>query len=321
MIVMFIAGFFAVIGVIFMVIAFAVKDKDSKKGWGIVTAIVCGLAFLIFMFNWWTIIEPGRGGVVVLFGEVDKTPLKSGFHPVNPFCDIHDMSVRTQEYTMSTVVGEGEMSERDDAIVALSADGVMLKMDVTIPYRANLHALPWIYENFGENYQSLIIRAPGRTGLREATKEFISKEAYALKRDMLSVRVSDLHRLKVDSILSTYSDAPPNAFIFPPAMLRNIELPPKVTAAIVNKIEMEQEAQRMDFVLEKERKEATRKEIEANGIKIFQDIVTQGITPSLLKWKGIEATRELAESDNAKIVIIGNDAGEMPIILSGGDGN
>jgi len=320
MVAMVVACILAVVGVIFFIIALATRDSEAKGGFFTGMGVLIGVAFCLFMFNWWTIVSPGEGGAVELLGQMEKQPLKNGFHVVNPFCDIHKMSVRTQGYTMSTVAGEGEMSERDDAIVALSADGVMLKMDLTIPYRANLHALPWIYENLGEDYQELIIRAPGRTALREATKEFIGQEAYAQKRDILSSRITEIMRQKVDSILSTYPDAPPEAFTFPAVMLRNIELPAKVTAAIENKIEMEQESQRMKFVLEKERQEAERKEIEANGIKKFQDIVSQGITPSLLKWKGIEATEKLATSPNSKVVLIGNSAGEMPIILSDDDG-
>jgi regulator of protease activity HflC (stomatin/prohibitin superfamily) len=102
-------------------------------------------------------------------------------------------------------------------------------------------------------------------------------------------------------------------------LIRDVQIPPKISEAINFKLTADQEAQRMQFTIEKEKLEAERKRIEAKGIADFQQIVSAGITSSLLKWKGIEATLKIAESQNTKVVIVGNDAGSLPIIL-GGDG-
>ncbi len=309
-----IAVILALGGVIAIIIAAASQKSDTRADSLTVAIVVFALAGIIFIFNVFTIIDPGYGAVTVLAGNTSDEPLDQGFHWVNPFCDVEEYEIRTQDYTMTSVIGEGQEAEKDDAIHALSKDGLDLKMDATFYYRPTLHALPWIHRNFGPNYRDVIIRPPSRTALREATKEFVGQEAFALKRDLLANRISEVQRMKVDSILATYADAPKDVFVFAPVQLRQITLPDKVKEAIETKIQAEQEAERMDFVLKKEEKEAKRKQIEAEGIKNFQDIVSKGITPDLLKWKGIEATERLAESPNSKVVVIGGPDG-LPLIL------
>jgi regulator of protease activity HflC (stomatin/prohibitin superfamily) len=100
-------------------------------------------------------------------------------------------------------------------------------------------------------------------------------------------------------------------------LLRNIELPAQVAKAVETKLAADQQAQQMEFVLRKEQKEAERKRIEAQGIADFQRIVTAGISPALLTWKGIEATEKIAASENSKIIFVGNNKGGLPVILSG----
>jgi regulator of protease activity HflC (stomatin/prohibitin superfamily) len=97
--------------------------------------------------------------------------------------------------------------------------------------------------------------------------------------------------------------------------MRKLTLPARLQAAIEEKLSADQESQRMQFVLTKEKQEADRKRIEAQGIADFQTIVTQGISDKLLQWKGIEATQDLAKSQNAKIVIIGNSKNGLPLVL------
>ena len=107
-------------------------------------------------------------------------------------------------------------------------------------------------------------------------------------------------------------------FIVDQVMIRNIQLPTKVKTAIEAKLEAAQQAEQMQFVLQKERQEAERKRIEARGIADFQQIVTQGISQPLLEWKGIEATLEIAKSPNAKVIVIGAGKGGLPVILNPG---
>ena len=103
-------------------------------------------------------------------------------------------------------------------------------------------------------------------------------------------------------------------------LLRDIQLPQTLKVSIEAKQQAEQEALAMSFRLQKEKQEAERKRIEAAGIRDFQQIVAQGISPQLLEWKGIEATENLAKSANAKVVVIGNAKNGLPLILGGSEG-
>merc|ERR1740120_257205 len=109
----------------------------------------------------------------------------------------------------------------------------------------------------------------------------------------------------------------PRGIVVEKVLLRQVALPTQLKAAIEAKAQAEQDAKRMEFVLQKEKQEADRKKIEATGIADFQRIVTEGITPSLLQWKGIEATEKFTSSPNSKLVIMGNSKASLPVMFSG----
>merc|ERR1711904_461547 len=109
----------------------------------------------------------------------------------------------------------------------------------------------------------------------------------------------------------------PRGIVLEDVLLKAIVLPNQLIHSIELKAQAEQDAARMEFVLQKERQEAERKTIEAHGIAQFQHIVSEGISPALLQWKGIEATEKLSESRNSKIVIMGNTKDSLPVILGG----
>merc|ERR1712084_139532 len=109
----------------------------------------------------------------------------------------------------------------------------------------------------------------------------------------------------------------PRGIVLERVLLRGVTLPEQLKQSIEMKAKAEQEAERMRFVLQKEKQEADRKTIEAKGIADFQRIVTEGITPSLLQWKGIEATEKFTESSNSKLVIMGNSKASLPVMFSG----
>jgi regulator of protease activity HflC (stomatin/prohibitin superfamily) len=109
----------------------------------------------------------------------------------------------------------------------------------------------------------------------------------------------------------------PRGVVVENVLLRDLQLPDTLKAAIEAKQQAQQEAQRMEFVLQREKQESERKRVEASGIKDFQDIVTQGISEKLLEWKGIEATMELVKSPNAKVIVVGNSKNGLPLIYAG----
>ena len=286
---------------------FAAKMEESSDT-GFLRALgigLMGLGLALGTLSTVTIVSAGHVGVKALFGKVQEDYLPEGLHFVNPFLSVIEMSVRTEAYTMT-----GEQT-----ITVLSADGLRMPLDVTVNYRLIATDAPWAYRNLGYYYEEKLILPPTRTAVREAASLFTSQELYATKRNAAAGNMQSSLREKIDVILQEYNHTG-SVVAVQQVLLRNVGLPDKVREAIEKKLEAEQQAQQMEFVLAKERQEAERKEIEAKGIAAFQDIVRQGIDEQLLRWKGIEATRELAESGNAKVLIFGNsDTGGLPVIL------
>jgi len=269
---------------------------------GLTTALVC-LAFSFF-----TVIPAGHVGVAVILGSVSDQALPQGLRVKNPFANIVTYSTRVQTYTMAST------GDATDTVSALSKDGMRMPLDVTIAYRLIGDEAPWLYENVGLDYRPKVIRTAARTSVREALSKYTSQEAYASKRALLAGAMERLLKKRLKGLLKQ-EGYEGQAIQIEQVMLRNVDLPPLVKAAIEDKLAAEQESLKMTFVLQRERQEAERKKIEAEGIKAFQDIVRQGIDKQLLQWKGIEATRELAESENTKVIIIGGSDG-LPIILN-----
>lgn len=274
---------------------------------------IASLAALVLSFI--AMVPAGHVGVPIVFGKVQPGYLSEGLSLVNPFAKVERMSARTETYTMSAVFNEGQVAG-DDAIQALSADGLLMPLDITVAYRLVGADAPWLYRSIGPDYVDKVIRPAARTAVREAIAGFTAQESYSTRREQLAQRMDELLTERLRRLLSQHEDFNNrSAFVIEQVMIRNVQLPPKVKEAIEEKLSAEQQALRMQFVLQKERQEAERKRIEGQGIADFQKIVAQGISDQLLAWKGIEATQQLAHSTNTKIVIIGNPKNGMPLII------
>jgi regulator of protease activity HflC (stomatin/prohibitin superfamily) len=250
-----------------------------------------------------------------VFGKVQDRHLNEGLNFLNPLARVEEMTVRTETYTMSSVRDEGSV-KGVDSITSLSADGLMMPLDVTLAYRRVPDDAPWLYRSIGPDYVDKVIRPVSRTAVREAIAGFTSQEAYSTRRQELAMSIDQLLTTRLRELLMQHEDFQNRrGFVIEQVMIRNVQLPARVKNAIEEKLEAEQQALRMRFILEKERQEAERKAIEARGISDFQSIVSRGISDQLLAWKGIEATQQLAHSSNSKIVIIGNPKNGMPLII------
>jgi len=275
---------------------------------GVLSVLLAALAFV-------TVVPAGHVGIPVVFGKVQDRQVNEGLSLLNPFAEVVKMTVRTETYTMSSVTNEGTV-KGDDSITALSADGLMMPLDVTLAYRLVPTDAPWLYRSIGPDYVDTVVRPASRTAVRESIAGFSSQEAYSTRRQELATTIDQLLTTRLRELLSLHEDfANRRGFIIEQVMIRNVQLPARVKNAIEEKLEAEQQSLRMRFILEKERQEAERKAIEAKGISDFQSIVSRGISDQLLAWKGIEATQQLAHSENAKIVIIGNPRNGMPLII------
>ena len=283
---------------------------------GLVSSALGVLSVLLLALACTVIIPAGHVGVQVLFGKVKPTALTEGIQLINPFAEVQEMSVRTETYTMSATFNEGQV-RGDDSIQALSSDGLLMPLDITIAFRLVGSDAPRVYRDIGADYVDKIIRPASRTAVREAIAGFTAQEAYSTKREALPQKMHDLLTARVRSLLEQREDFKgATGFIVDQVMLRKIQLPDKVKNAIEAKLEAAQQAEQMQFVLDKERQEAERKRIEAKGVSDFQTIVSQSINTNLLQWKGIEATETLSKSQNAKIVIIGSGKNGLPVILN-----
>lgn len=306
-----------VIGIIALIVRTKTTLKEVIMSATLLTVVGLVGAVALLVASMLTIIPAGHVGVSVVFGKVGPTPLTEGLRIKNPFAYIVKLSIRTETYTMASIHHEGPV-KGDDAIKALSKDGLALPLDVTAAFHMVDKDAPWVYRNLGKEYVESILRPSARTSIRDATSKFTFQECYSTRREDLALEMENLLVKRIKDLIARRGGGEGvTGFAVDQVMLRNVQPPQKVKNAIEAKLAAEQDAQRMEFILAKERKEADRKRIEAEGIRDFQRIVIEGITPSYLTWKGIETTKLLAESNNAKVVVIGSSENGLPIILGG----
>jgi regulator of protease activity HflC (stomatin/prohibitin superfamily) len=249
-------------------------------------------------------INPGQVGVKVLFGKVDDDVLSSGLHFINPVVDVKELDIKTQNYTMSGVHDEGNQSG-DDAIRVLTADGLEVTIDLTVLYRLIPTEAPRLLRETGIDYKDKIVRPLTRTKIRDNSVYYDAVALYSSKRDEFQTRIFE----------SIEKDFKGRGLILEQLLVRNITLPQSVKTTIESKINAEQDAQKMQFVLQKEKQEAERKRVEAQGIADYQRIISTGLSDKQLQYETIKANLELAKSPNAKVIIMGK--GNTPIILDG----
>lgn len=247
-------------------------------------------------------IEAGEIGVKKLFGKVQNDVLGSGLHFINPLLDVEKMDVKTQNYTMSGVHDEGQKSG-DDAIRALTADGLEVIIDLTVLYKVLPTEAPRLVRETGLDFTDKIVRPVARTKIRDNAVYYDAVALYSSKRDEFQTRI----------FKSIEADFKTRGLVLEQLLVRNITLPAMVKTAIEQKITAEQDAQKMQFVLQKEKQEAERKRVEAQGISDYQRIISESLTDRQLQYEQIKAMKELAGSNNAKMVIMGK--GNTPVIL------
>lgn len=251
-----------------------------------------------------TQIDVGHVGIKKLFGRVQPDVLYSGLHLINPFLEIVEVDTRTQNYTMSGVNDEGTKSG-DDAIRVLSADGLEVTIDLTVLYRIIPADAPRLLKETGLDYNDKVVRPVSRTKIRDNAVYYDAVALYSSKRDEFQARIYK----GIDDEFKK------RGLLLENLLVRNITLPTSVKNAIEAKINAEQDAQKMQFVLQKEHQEAERKRVEAHGIADYQRIINESLTDKQLQYEQIKVMRDLAASTNAKMIIMGK--GNNPIILDG----
>jgi regulator of protease activity HflC (stomatin/prohibitin superfamily) len=267
---------------------------------------IAGLLFIVIGISTACIkqIDAGEIGVKKLFGSIQSDVLQSGLHFVNPLLDIKTLDVKTQNYTMSGVHDEGAKAG-DDAIKVLTSDGLEVTIDLTVLFRVVSTEAPRLLKETGEDFTDKIVRPITRTKIRDNAVYYQAVDLFGSKRDEFQQRIYK----------SIEDDFKKRGLLLEQLLVRNITLPNSVKASIESKINAEQDAKKMEFVLQKEKQEAERKRVEAQGIADYQRIINTGLTDQQLQYEQIKAMKELALSQNAKVIVMGKNG--APIIIDG----
>ena len=237
-------------------------------------------------------VRTGHVGVVTMFGRVTGRTMTEGIHLVNPVARVHELDIKTQEI-------------KERASVP-SKEGLIMGLEASVLYHLQPERAAEVLRTVGTDYANVLLVPNFRSAIRGVTASNTASALYSDSREGIARQI----------LTELQNQVQARGIVVERVLLRDLQLPETLKHAIEAKQQAQQEAQRMEFVLQKERQEAERKRVEAAGIKDFQDIVTQGISDKLLEWKGIEATIELARSSNTKVIVVGNPKSGLPLIYA-----
>ena len=297
-----------ILGIIVLVLGiFILKQKEELqklgngiRSVGIVLIVIGALNACVKQ------IDAGQIGVSSLFGKVSNEVLTPGLNFVNPLVNVYNVDIKTLNYTMSGVRNEGE-KEGDDAIRVLTSDGLEVTIDLTVLYRVVGAEAPRLIRETGLDYKDKIVRPLTRTKIRDNAVYFTAIDLYSTKRDQFQNKI----------FTSIEADFKKRGLILEQLLLRNITLHNNVKTSIEEKIKAEQDAQKMEFVLQKEKQEAERKRVEAQGIADYQRIISTGLNDKQLQYEQIQMMKGLITSPNSKVIVMGK--GNTPVILDSKD--
>lgn len=262
----------------------------------IIVAAVIVVILLLFGSKMFFVIQPGERAVVFKkFGMgLDKENIiQPGFRMIAPYNDLHRYDVKEQK--------------SEETMDVLDKNGLSVNIDVTVRFNPFFDKIGDLHEIFGINYINRLVVPEVRSTVRRVAGRYTAEEIYSTKRNEVEVAIIE----EAEIILEE------NYIDMRALMIRSINLPAQIKGAIENKLQQEQEALAYEFRLVREKSEAERKRIEAEGISAYNLIINASLTDRILKQKGIDATLKLAESPNAKVVIVGSGKDGMPLILGG----
>jgi prohibitin 1 len=264
--------------------------KGLVRGVGMLILLVFGI---VLASSATACVKTGHVGVVSMFGRVTGRTLSEGIHIVNPLANVTELSIKTQEIKEKAAVP--------------SKEGLIMGLEASVLYHLDPAKAATVYQQVGPTFAEVLLVPTFRSAIRAITAGNTAASLYSDGREGIANQILEDVRRQVT----------PRGIIVENVLLRDLQLPDSLKHAIEAKQQAQQEAQRMEFVLQREKQEAERKRVEAAGIKDFQDIVSQGISEKLLEWKGIEATMELVKSTNSKVIVVGNSKNGLPLIYAG----
>lgn len=297
-----------VIGIILLVIAIvgAKSNEAIYRAKGLMTLGAIVLMIVGLITSSVQQIQPGEIGVLVLFGKVQDDVIYEGLNFVLPVMDVRNISIKTRNYTMSGTDDEAPSFAQSDPVKVLSKDGLEVTIDLTVLYRVLPTNAPNILRQIGFDFEAKIVRPITRSRIRETAVLYDAVQLVSEDREEFQVRLQE-------AIEKDFQD---RGLVMENVLVRSISLPESVRLSIENKITAIQEAERMEFVLDKGRQEAELKRVEARGISDAQKILAEGLSDKVLQYEMIKVQKELAESQNSKIIIMGGGKGNLPLILN-----
>jgi regulator of protease activity HflC (stomatin/prohibitin superfamily) len=262
----------------------------------IITVVAVVILLIIFGSKMFFVLKPGERGVIFkqFAGGLDKENIiVPGFHVIAPWNDLIRYDVREQK--------------SEETMDILDKEGLSINVDVTIIFNPFYDKIGYLDESIGKNYVSVMVVPNVRSSVRMVTGRFTAEEIYSTKRGEVESEI----------ITATRNALAQKNIDMKDLLIRSISLPEKIKQAIESKLQQQQEALAYQFRLDRERSEADRKRLEAQGIADYNRIISASLTENILKQKGIDATLELANSANSKVVVIGSSEGGLPLILGG----
>ena len=252
-------------------------------------------------------VDAGHGGVLwTAWSGTQEDTYTEGWYFVAPWNKMITYNVRLQD--------------RAEDLHVLANNGLSIRLETSVRYRVNLKTLPILHQKVGEDYYEVLIAPSVRSAARKVVGRYTPEQIYSTKREeveheALTAVVENLKDAISKKLEGESVEEDP--IQIKAILVRNVDLPEKLKRAINDKLEEEQRSLKMKFTLSRERQEAERKEIEANGIAKRNRIITESITDRLLSYEGIQATERLSNSTNSKIVVIGSGKHGLPLILGG----
>jgi regulator of protease activity HflC (stomatin/prohibitin superfamily) len=268
--------------------------KFNFKTSYIVVLIVLVLVLLLFGGRMFFIIDAGERGVIFrpYTSGLDKENIYGeGFHIIAPWNKLYIFNVREQQ--------------REETMDVLDKNGLSINSDVTVRFNPVYNEIGYLYQQFGTNYIDVLVIPEVRSTVRQVAGRYSAEEIYSTKRAEVEQAIKEETR----KVLSE------NFIDMRALLIRSINLPQQIKEAIESKLSQEQEALAYEFRLQREESEAERRRIEAEGIAAFNRIINASLTDNILLQRGIEATLELAQSPNSKVVVIGSGKDGLPLIL------
>ncbi len=252
--------------------------------------------------------------LVIIFSSMMSTTVRSGQSAVRysifggtDLSKTYGEGIKIYPPWVDLIRYDVRIGEKLEQLEALSSNGLTIKMDVSVLWRPQVENLPLLHTTFGEGYYTKLIQPELRSAVREVVGRFTPEELYSSKRTELQ---EDIFERVVSKVGPQFVDVTA-------VLIRDVSLPNEIKTAIENKLKEEQEAERYEFTLRKEELEAQRKKIEADGEAEYQRIITGSLSSAFLRFKGIEATQQLANSSNTKTIIVGSGQDGLPLILGG----